>query len=192
MVASDAERPLRRIMHDSQLAAGPAGVMFTKRGSTMSKAPEDGVYELGSGRFKVKKGMDIPNGGVFKPAYAPAARTHDPEGNGGKAPSGSSARFGELDGERIAQALTAAGYYMVKVSDLSDPIDGEEMDDMALTEEQLAEKAKAKAAATTTEDEKKDVTGPSENTQGTGPSETPEAPGGPLVQKSATVKKTHS
>ena len=134
------------------------------------KAPADGVYELGAGRFRIKKGQDLPKGAIFKETHEEAAATYGLVASAGYQEtvgkrSGASARFGELDGERIAEALKEAGYHVVKSEEL-----------LLETDEQTLQSGA------------KTQTGPSENTKGTGPSETPEA-GQPVTAKSSTAKK---
>lgn len=187
MLPSDAERPVRRLLHNSLAPSVGPGVIFKERGTGAMKAPADGVYELGAGRYKVKKGGDIPEGGTFKSPEEDAASTYHATASAGyqetpgKSRPGATPRFGELDGERVADALRAAGYWVVKEADMvpGDPPADEGLID--LTDEQKAQKAKAEQEAAA-------KTGPSETTQGTGPSETPEA-GGPITTTSATTKK---
>lgn len=45
----------------------------------MKKAPSDGVYEIGGGRFKIKAGSPLPAGAEFKAANEPAGNPKNAE-----------------------------------------------------------------------------------------------------------------
>lgn len=169
----DADRPVRRALHDTQATSGPPGLRMIRKGDTsVSKAPADGFYTITgengrTHRFRVRKDAVLPPGAVFvKPGSEPSAPKPDPI----------LARQARR-GEEYAACLVAAGFSLFKEAEL---VEGQLMEvSEAESGEQLADLLRAagyelKAAKKPKGDDKpaEEQPKPEENAQGSGPSET--------------------
>lgn len=171
--------PLRDVLFGKLIPGGydAAGIRILTKGTNVAtqKAPKDGAYTLNGGRFLIKQGDNLPPGATFveKSERPPGQRR-----SATSAPAAQASPAQPLDGNAIAEALTSAGFYMIKSEDLSDPVEGEIIGLSAEEQgEQLAESLRAagydlKATKPKATKPKAPKSGATETTQSPGPSET--------------------
>lgn len=164
--------PLRDVLFGKLIPGGydAAELRILAKGTNLAtqKAPKDGVYTLNGGRFLIKQGDVLPPGAVF---VEKAERT--PEQRRAAKPAPAPVPAAPLDGNAIAAALEAAGFYMIKSEDLDNPVEGELVGLSAEEHgEQLAESLRAAGYELKATKSKAPKSGPSETTQPAGPSET--------------------